>query len=129
VVDYTEIEDRVYEDLASYALPENANDLHYDEDYLWNGIWRTIKLKYPSTKYHVYENLDGLNYHHDDKSAWVKTSVTIRCQELINYTPVIDVDNQALRIDEVRSTDIDRAIKRSLIKASQMHGIWQDLVV
>jgi len=129
VIEYEAVEDRVYEELASYQLPENANELDHDVDYIWNGIWRTIKLKYPSSKYNVYENLDGWNYHHDGISGWVKTSITIRCQTLVDYTPIVDEDNQAIRVTNIKSTDVDRAIKRSLVRACQQHGLWQDLVV
>ena len=129
MIDYTEVEDRVYEDLASYALPENANEIGYDVDYIWNGIWRTIKLKYPSSKYYVYENMDGWNYHHDGVTAWVKTSITIRCQECINYTPITNEDGEAIKVEQVQSIDVERCTKQSLVRACQQHGIWQDLVV
>ena len=59
----------------------------------------------------------------------VKTSITIRCQTLVDYTPIVDEDNQAIRVTNIKSTDVDRAIKRSLVRASQQHGLWQDLVV
>ena len=129
MIDYTEVEDRVYEDLASYALPENANEIGYDVDYIWNGIWRTIKLKYPSSKYYVYENMDGWNYHHDGVTAWVKTAITIRCQECINYTPITNEDGEAIKVEQVQSIDVERCTKQSLVRACQQHGIWQDLVV
>ena len=129
MIDYNEVEDRVYEDLASYALPENANEIGYDVDYIWNGIWRTIKLKYPSSKYFVYENMDGWNYHHDGVTAWVKTSITIRCQECINYTPITNEDGEAIKVEQVQSIDVERCTKQSLVRACQQHGIWQDLVV
>ena len=38
----------------------------------WASAWGEIKKRYPDATYTVYENKDGLNYHHDGCTAWVK---------------------------------------------------------
>ena len=52
---------------------EKKNNLTYLS---WAWAWAELKKRCPDATYTIYENKDGLNYHHDGKTAWVKTGVT-----------------------------------------------------
>jgi hypothetical protein len=65
---------------------EQKNGLSYLS---WAWAWSTVKSIFPKTTYKVYENEQGLNYHHDNKTAWVKVGVTIE-DECIEYLPVME---------------------------------------
>ena len=54
----------------------------------WAWAWGEVKKLFPDTTYTIYENADGLNYHTDGKTCWVKTGVTINGLEHIEYLPV-----------------------------------------
>lgn len=49
---------------------EKKNGLTYLS---WAWAWAEVKRHYPHSTYTIYENAEGLNFHHDGKTAWVKT--------------------------------------------------------
>jgi len=105
----------------------NVND-HTEEKngltYLsWAYAWGEIKSRYPKSEYKVYENGDGLNYHHDGKTAWVKTGVTISGREHIEYLPVLDYRNKSIPLERLDSFAVNSAIQRSITKAIARHGL------
>ena len=99
---------------------EKKNGLTY---LAWAWAWRKVKENYPKASYTIYENADGLFYHTDGKTCWVKTGVTIEGQELIEYLPVMDARNKSIPLDAVTSFDVNKAIQRSLTKAIARHGL------
>ena len=82
-----------------------------------------IKKVDPKANYTIYENADGLFYHTDGKTAWVKTGVTVDGIEHIEYLPVMDYKNKSISADNITSFDVNKAIQRSLTKACARHGL------
>lgn len=99
---------------------EKKNGLSYLS---WAWAWAEVKKNYPDAIYTIYENKDGLFYHTDGQTAWVKTGVTINGIEHIEYLPVMDMRNKSIRIDAITSFDVNKAIQRSLTKACARHGL------
>lgn len=111
---------------------EEKNGLTYLS---WAWAWGELKKRYPDSFYTIYENKDGLFYHTDGKTAWVKTGVTVvfdlimdgnrehREIEHIEYLPVMDFKNRSIPVDMVSSFDVNKAIQRSLTKAVARHGL------
>ena len=89
----------------------------------WAWAWQKIKENYPDAFYTIYENADGLFYHTDGKTAWVKTGVTIEGIEHIEYLPVMDYKNNSISLEKLTSTDVNKTIQRSLTKACARHGL------
>jgi len=89
----------------------------------WSWSWSEIKKACPDANYTIYENADGLFYHTDGKTAWVKTGVTIEGVEHIEYLPVMNFSNKSVTLDKVTSTDVNKTIQRSITKASARHGL------
>lgn len=89
----------------------------------WAWAWQKIKENFPDAFYTIYENADGLFYHTDGKTAWVKTGVTIEGIEHIEYLPVMDYKNNSISIEKLTSTDVNKTIQRSLTKACARHGL------
>ena len=89
----------------------------------WAWAWQMVKSHFPDATYTIYESPDGWNYFTDGRSCWVKTGVTIQGLEHIEYLPVMDARNQSIPFESVRSTDVNRAIQRSLTKACARHGL------
>lgn len=89
----------------------------------WAWAWAEVKKAYPGAFYTIYENRDGLNYHNDGKTAWVKTGVTVEGLEHIEYLPVMDFKNNSIPLERITSTDVNKAIQRSLTKACARHGL------
>lgn len=99
---------------------EKKNGLSYLS---WAWAWGEIKKRHPDAIYTIYENAEGLFYHTDGKTAWVKTGVTVNGIEHIEYLPVMDYKNKSIPIENITSTDVNKAIQRSLTKAVARHGL------
>ena len=89
----------------------------------WAWAWGKLLENYPDSTYEVYENIDSLNYHHDGNTAWVKTGVTVKGIELIEYLPIMDFKNNSIIKDRITSFDVNKAIQRSMTKAVARHGL------
>lgn len=98
-------------------------------DYLsWANAWALLKTHYPDAQRHVYESEHtGLNYFTDGKTAYVKVGITVNDIEHIDYLPVMDFRNNAIPLDKVTSTDVNKTIQRSTAKAIAMHGLGLSL--
>ena len=105
----------------------NLNELKEDKGkmtYLsWAYAWGEVKKLYPDMTSTVYENTEGLNYHHDGKTAWVKTGITIEGQEHIEYLPIMDNRNASIPLERINSTEVNKSIQRSMTKAIARHGL------
>jgi len=103
---------------------ESKNGLTYLS---WAWAWGELKRRHPLSYYTIYENADGLLYHTDGKTAWVKTGVTVVLEEgeleHIEYLPVMDFRNSSIPADKVTSFDVNKAVQRSLTKAVARHGL------
>jgi len=99
---------------------EKKNGLTYLS---WAWAWAEVKKNYPDAFYTIYEDSDGMLYHTDSRTCWVKTGVTIQGIEHIEYLPVMDYRNASIPVDKVTSTDVNKAIQRSLTKACARHGL------
>ena len=99
---------------------EKKNGLTYLS---WAWAWGEIKKRYPDANYTIYENADGMNYHTDGRTCWVKTGVTVAGIEHIEYLPVMDHRNKSIPANAVTSFDVNKAIQRSLTKACARHGL------
>ena len=99
---------------------EKKNGLSYVS---WPFAWGEVKKLHPDATYMIYENADGLFYHTDGRTCWVKTGVTVNGIEHIEYLPVMDFKNRSIPVDQVTSFDVNKAIQRSLTKAVARHGL------
>lgn len=99
---------------------EQKNGLSYVS---WAYAWGELKKKHPDATYTVYENADGMFYHTDGKTCWVKTGVTVNGIEHIEYLPVMDFRNKSISADNVTSFDVNKTVQRSLTKAIARHGL------
>ena len=102
---------------------EQKNGLTYLS---WAFAWAEIKKAFPDATYTVYERdyeLGPVNYFTDGRTCWVKTGVTINGLEYIEELPVMDFKNKAIPYEQITSTDVNKAIQRSLTKACARHGL------
>ena len=99
---------------------EKKNGLTYLS---WAWAWGEVKKLHPDATYTIYENADGLFYHTDGKTCWVKTGVTVNGIEHIEYLPVMDFRNASIPVEKVTSFDVNKTIQRSLTKAVARHGL------
>ena len=89
----------------------------------WAWAWARVKENYPEAYYTIYENAQGMNYHTDGRTCWVKTGVTINGLEHIEYLPVMNNQNKSIPLEQVTSFNVNTSIQRSLTKACARHGL------
>ena len=118
-----QVKKSVFETLSAINVNEHTekkNNLTYLS---WAWAWAEVKKHYPDAQYTIYENANGMNYHTDGRTCWVKTGVTIEGLEHIEYLPVMDYKNASIPAERVTSFDVNKAIQRSLTKAAARHGL------
>ena len=92
----------------------------------WSFCWAEIKKNFPEATYTVYEretDRGPVNYFTDGMTCWVKTGMTINGLEHIEMLPVMDFSNRSVPLAKLTSTDVNKAIQRSLTKAAARHGL------
>jgi hypothetical protein len=90
----------------------------------WATAWSLAKAEYPTLQRIVYEDqLTGLNYFTDHKSAYVKVGIIIDGLEHIDYLPVMSYNNKSIKIEDVTSMDVNKTIQRSTVKALALQGL------
>ena len=92
----------------------------------WAYCWGEVKKVVPDAQYTIYERdteFGPVNYFTDGKTCWVKTGVTLDGLEHIEQLPVMDFKNKSIPLNAVTSTDVNKAIQRSLTKACARHGL------
>ena len=102
---------------------EQKNGLTYLS---WAWAWGEVKKVVPDATYTVYErqtDFGPVNYFTDGRTCWVKTGVTLNGLEHVEMLPVMDFKNRSISADAVTSTDVNKAIQRSLTKACARHGL------
>jgi hypothetical protein len=83
---------------------------------------------YPDAQRKVYEHdHTGFNYFTDGKSAYVKVGIIVNGLEHIDYLPIMDFRNNAIPIEKITATDVNKTIQRSTAKAIAMHGLGLSL--
>jgi len=118
----------VYENLSSINIKDKI-ETKGKMDYLsWANAWQLLKQNYPEATRVVYEDPQtGWNYFTDGRSAWVKVDIKVNDLEHIDYLPIMDFRNNAVPIDRVTATDVNKTIQRSTAKAIAMHGLGLSL--
>lgn len=92
----------------------------------WAWAWSEVKKVFPEATYTIYERqteFGAVNYFTDGRTCWVKTGLTINGLEHIEELPVMDFRNNSIPYEAVKSTDVNKAIQRSLTKAAARHGL------
>lgn len=113
----------VFETLSAVNCNEHTEKKNGLTYLSWAWAWAKVKEAYPGAFYTIYESEGGRPYFTDGRTCWVKTGVTIEGLEHIEYLPVMDYRNQSITADKITSTDMNKAIQRSLTKACARHGL------
>lgn len=93
----------------------------------WSKAWMILKTLYPHTKCTINKADDGCIYHTDGKTAWVEVSITINDWTETESLAVMDFRNKSIPIDAITSADVEKSIKRCLVKCAALHGLGLSL--
>ena len=120
--------DSIFKKLSSVPIKDKI-DRKGNLDYLsWANAWAMLKTIYPDAQRKIYDHdHTGFNYFTDGRTAWVKVGIVVDDLEHIDYLPVMDFRNNAIPIDKITATDVNKTIQRSTAKAIAMHGLGLSL--
>lgn len=113
----------------------------------WADVWKILKENFPDFDYKIYTSkhkynvtkniYDGdkiavtetttyeeeLPYFTDGITCWVIVSIKIGDYEQLEYLPVMDNRNQAVRANAVTSTAVNKTLQRAFVKAAARLGL------
>ena len=90
----------------------------------WSFAWSELKSIAPNSTCEVYHDANtNMPYFASKAGVMVKVGVTVCGIEHINYLPVMDFKNQAIKPDNVSMMDVNKAIMRCTTKAIALHGL------
>ena len=95
----------------------------------WASAWKFIKSKYPDAKKSVIKDVGGNLYHTDGKTCWVETSLTINGETQTEELPVMNHLNQPITLENITSTDVNKAKQRCFVKTAALFGLGLSLWV
>lgn len=93
----------------------------------WSSAWEIVKNNFPDATYTVNKTPDGCIYHTDGKTCWVETSITINGETQTELLAVMNHRNASISADEVMSTEVNKSIKRCLVKNAALFGLGLSL--
>ena len=80
-------------------------------------------------RYAIVEDIQPLQYCSDGRTAWVEVEVTVANKTLSETLAIMNNKNQSIPVGEINSTDVNKSIKRCLVKALANMGLglslWQ----
>ena len=80
-------------------------------------------------RYAIAEDIQPLQYCSDGRTAWVEVEVTVANKTLSETLAIMNNKNQSIPVGEINSTDVNKSIKRCLVKALANMGLglslWQ----
>ena len=118
----------VFKKLSEINISDKVEKKGNQKYLSWSNAWELAKQHFPDMQRKIYEDqLTGMNYFTDHKTAYVKVGIIINDLEHIDYLPVMDFRNQSISIDKVTSMDVNKTIQRSTTKALAMHGLGLSL--
>ena len=94
----------------------------------WASSWAEVKKLYPDAEKKTYgqimDDYGNERFWHDDGvSGWVDVGVSINGKEERTTLAIMNMRNEAIPADQIKSTDANKAQMRCLAKACAMHGL------
>lgn len=138
--------DEIFKELSKIDL-SNQIKQKLGLNYLsWANAWKILKEHFPNAFYTIYKHKtttneqvvtndngitttvvrsyeDEIPYFTDGKTCWVEVGVTIESFEEVEIFPIMDNRNNAVRVESVTLTAVNKAIQRAFVKACARHGL------
>lgn len=125
-------EKSVFQTLNEYDITEHLKRKDKIIYLPWSKAWMILKTFYPDSKVEVIENAgfdsdDVVRYFTDGKTAWVKVAITIKGHTETESLAVMDFRNKSIPVENITSADVEKSIKRCMVKCAALHGLGLSL--
>lgn len=128
----TQSEKSVFQTLNEYDISEHLKKKDKIIYLPWSKAWMILKTLYPDSQVEVIENAgfdsdDVVRYFTDGKTAWVKVAITIKGHTETESLAIMDFRNKSIPVANVTSADVEKSIKRCMVKCAALHGLGLSL--
>lgn len=125
-------EKSVFQTLNEYDISEHLKKKDKIIYLLWSKAWMILKTLYPDSEVKVIENAgfdsdDVVRYFTDGKTAWVKVAITIKGHTETESLAIMDFRNKSIPVANITSADVEKSIKRCMVKCAALHGLGLSL--
>lgn len=125
-------EKSVFQTLNEYDISEYIKKKDKIIYLPWSKAWMILKTLYPDSKVEVIENAgfdsdDVVRYFTDGKTAWVKVAITIKGHTETESLAIMDFRNKSIPVANITSADVEKSIKRCMVKCAALHGLGLSL--
>lgn len=117
----------IFEKLLAIDITDKIKEKNKMKYLPWSSAWEYMKSVDPMAKYNVVKSENGCLYHTDGKTCWVETIVYAGGLEQGESLPVMDNRNQAISLENITTTSVNKAIKRCLVKNCALFGLGLNL--
>lgn len=122
----------VFQTLNEYDISEHIKKKDKIIYLPWSKAWMILKTLYPDSKVEVIENAgfdsdDVVRYFTDGKTAWVKVAITIKGHTETESLAIMDFRNKSIPVANITSADVEKSIKRCMVKCAALHGLGLSL--
>ena len=128
----TQSEKSVFQTLNEYDISEHLKKKDKIIYLPWSKAWMILKTLYPDSQVEVIENAgfdsdDVVRYFTDGKTAWVKVAITIKGHTETESLAIMDFRNKSIPVANITSADVEKSIKRCMVKCEALHGLGLSL--
>lgn len=128
----TQSEKNVFQTLNEYDISEHLKKKDKIIYLPWSKAWMILKTLYPDSQVEVIENAgfdsdDVVRYFTDGKTAWVKVAITIKGHTETESLAIMDFRNKSIPVANITSADVEKSIKRCMVKCAALHGLGLSL--
>ena len=128
----TQSEKSVFQTLNEYDISEHLKKKDKIISLPWSKAWMILKTLYPDSQVEVIENAgfdsdDVVRYFTDGKTAWVKVAITIKGHTETESLAIMDFRNKSIPVANITSADVEKSIKRCMVKCAALHGLGLSL--
>lgn len=125
-------EKSVFQTLNEYDISEHLKKKDKIIYLPWSKAWMILKTLYPDSEVEVIENAgfdsdDVVRYFTDGKTAWVKVAITIKGHTETESLAIMDFRNKSIPVANITSADVEKSIKRCMVKCAALHGLGLSL--
>lgn len=125
-------EKSVFQILNEYDISEHLKKKDKIIYLPWSKAWMILKTLFPDSKVEVMENAcfdsdDVIRYFTDGKTAWVKVAITIKGHTETESLAIMDFRNKSIPVENITSADVEKSIKRCMVKCAALHGLGLSL--
>lgn len=120
-------EESVFDVLSAIDITSKIKEKNKAKYLPWATAVEEVLTHFPDSDFEVVRSDNGNNYFTDGKTCWVETSVTIKGKTRNEMLAVMDYRNTSISADKATSVDVNKAIKRCLVKNFALFGLGLSL--